>query len=85
MSAIYKRGHRPAAVEVTTRRGRFIKDVPYPTGDPKNPMPWGQVVKKFFPMAATVIGKEKAERCIARIETLEEMKHVAELAELIAG
>jgi 2-methylcitrate dehydratase len=85
MSAIYKRGHRPAAVEVTTRRGSFIKDIPYPTGDPKNPMPWGQVVKKFFPMAATVIGKEKAERCVAKIEKLEEMKNVAELAELISG
>lgn len=85
MSAIYKSGHRPAAVEVRTKRGTFLKEVPYPTGDPKNPMSWDQVIVKFTSMASNVVGKEKAERIVASIDKIDQMSNVAELAETLSS
>jgi 2-methylcitrate dehydratase len=85
MSNVYRHGHRPAAVTVSTRRGIFTKDVLYPTGDPKNPMSWDRVVEKFFPMASEVIGQQKAEQIVAMVEKLEDLRNVAELGELIGG
>ena len=85
MSTIYKNGHRPAAVEVRTNRGIFLKEVPYPTGDPENPMSWDQVVEKFIPMASNVIGKEKAECTAASIDGIDKMNNVTDLTELLSG
>ena len=85
MSAIYKNGHRPAAVEVTTKRGVFLKEVPYPIGDPKNPMSWDRAVEKFMLMAAAVVGREKAERIVACVDKIEKMGNVAELATLLGN
>src|SRR6185503_21119522 len=38
LTALFKQGARPAAVEVTTSRGVFYREVLYPHGDPHNPM-----------------------------------------------
>lgn len=85
MTRIYKRGHRPAAVEVRTRRGAFLKEVPYPTGDPLNPMSWDQAACKFLPMASRAIGSAQAERIVAHIDCIETLDNVATLAELLAA
>ncbi len=85
MSRIYKSGHRPAAVEVRTKRGTFIKEVPYPIGDPRNPMPWEQVVRKFTPMASEVIGQDRAERVVEQVDRSDKLQNIAALAELFAG
>lgn len=85
MTRIYKRGHRPAAVEVRTRRGAFLKEVPYPTGDPLNPMSWEQAARKFLPMASRAIGSARAERIVAHIDRIETLDNVAALAELLAA
>lgn len=85
MTRIYKRGHRPAAVEVRTRRGAFLKEVPYPTGDPLNPMSWEQAARKFLPMASRAIGSARAKRIVTHIDRIETLDNVAALAELLAA
>ena len=37
LTALFKQGARPAAVEVKTRRGIFYREVLYPKGDPHKP------------------------------------------------
>lgn len=47
LTALFRKGARPAAVEVRTARGTFLREVQYPKGDPNNPMTWEDVSRKF--------------------------------------
>ena len=83
LTVLFKQGARPAAVEVKTRRGVFYREVLYPKGDPRNPMTWADVTKKFLQQAAPVIGRELAQEIAGRTTGIENETNVQAFAELL--
>ncbi len=71
LTALFKAGARPAAVEITTARGKYRQEVKYPLGDPKNPMTWDHVRAKFISQAEPVIGRQHADAIMQRAQNLE--------------
>jgi 2-methylcitrate dehydratase len=80
LTALFKQGARPAAVEVTTRRGLFKREVHYPKGDPHNPMTWDDVTHKFLRQAAPVIGEPLAQEIVDRTQHIELENNIRDLA-----
>lgn len=76
LTEVYRQGHRPAAVEVKTARGTFLREVRYPLGDPKNPMSWDDVAGKFTDQAGPVLGKRAARRVIELAQSIEKLANV---------
>ena len=74
-----------AWAEVATRDGRRLRrDIRYPKGDPENALSWGELREKFHGLAAPVMGAERREAIVAAVESLEGMRDVRELGELLA-
>ena len=84
LTALFKRGARPAALEITTPRGRFFLEVKYPLGDPRNPMSWGDVEAKFISQAEPVTGLKTALAIIERAAHLEREPDMRGFVKLIA-
>jgi 2-methylcitrate dehydratase len=83
LTALFKQGARPAAVEVRTRRGTFTREVLYPKGDPRNPMTWSDVTRKFMSQAEPVIGRALADRIVNRTCAVEAESSARAYAELL--
>ena len=83
LTALFKKGARPAAVEVKTRRGVFQREVLYPKGDPNNPMTWADVSDKFMTQAEPVLDGKTAEEVVQRAAALENESNVRSFAELL--
>ena len=83
LTALFKQGARPAAVEVKTRRGVFYREVLYPKGDPHNPMTWADVTQKFMTQAEPVLGNALAHEVIDRASAIEKEADVRAFAELL--
>jgi 2-methylcitrate dehydratase len=71
LTALFKQGARPAALEITTARGSFYHETLYPLGDPKNPMTWRLVEEKFFSQATTFTSRRYAKKISERVAQLE--------------
>ena len=85
MTALFKKGARPAAVEVKTKRGTFTREVLYPKGDPKNPMTWDDVSKKFMDQAQPILGASRAHEVIERTVAIEKELNIRTFAEILGG
>ena len=85
LTALFKKGARPAAVEVKTKRGTFKREVLYPKGDPNNPMTWGDVAKKFMNQAESVLGNALAREVIERTMAIEKESDMRAFAQKLAG
>jgi 2-methylcitrate dehydratase len=85
LTALFRQGARPAAVEVATRRGVFRREVLYPKGDPRNPMTWDDVTRKFTKQAEPVIGRSAAEQIVNRTAAIEREPSARAYAELLAA
>jgi 2-methylcitrate dehydratase len=83
LTALFKRGARPAAVEVTTQRGVFHRQVLYPKGDPNNPMDWSDVTKKFLRQSEPVLGNKTAQEVVERTIEIERETSVRPYARLL--
>jgi len=68
---LFEQGMRPAAVQVTTARGVFYREVLRPLGDPKNPMTWDDVRRKFTDQAEGVLGVTRAGEVVERTFSIE--------------
>ncbi|MGZ5119395.1 MAG: hypothetical protein ACXWIH_25565, partial [Burkholderiales bacterium] len=79
LTALFKQGARPAAVEVTTARGTFYREVRFPLGDPKNPMTWEHVQAKMRSQSEALLGRAAADSIARRVGTLEREADMAEL------
>jgi 2-methylcitrate dehydratase len=77
LTALYRQGARPAAVEIRTSRGTFHRDVLYPKGDPRNPMTWDDVKRKFLSQAASRLGEARARSVVERAMRLEDERDMA--------
>ena len=69
-------------VSLTTADGRtFERDVPYPKGEPENPMSWDEMKDKFLEWSSAVLGPERSERVMAQVAALESVGSMAEVTE----
>ena len=84
LTALFKAGARPAALEITTKRGRFYLEVRYPLGDPRNPMSWRDVEDKFVAQAEAVVGRGPCDKIIRRVKKLEQEPDMHDFVALIA-
>lgn len=86
LTAVFRRENaRPAAVEVKTRRGVFSREVLYPHGDPRNPMTWADVGRKFVAQAEPVLGARVAQEVIDRTSSLEKEADMGAFAVILGG
>lgn len=83
MTAFYRQGTRPAAVEVVTPRGVFFREVVHPKGDPQSPMTDEDVAAKFFSLAEPHLPRGKAEEVVERTLSLEREGSISPLIRLL--
>jgi len=85
LTALFKQGARPAAVEVKTRRGTFYSEVLYPKGDPNNPMTWDDVAGKFMKQTQHVLDRVLAQKIADRTKEIDKYADVSVFAEMLGG
>jgi len=85
LTALFKKGARPAAVEVKTPRGTFLCEVPYPKGDPVNPMTWDDVSGKFMKQTAGVLDGGLARAIIDHTKDIDRATDVSVFAAMLGG
>ena len=85
LTALFRQGLRPAAVEVKTPRGAFYRKVLHPLGDPRNPMTWDDVTKKFFAQAEPVLGSKLTREIVDRTFSIEKEENMRAFAEMLGG
>lgn len=83
LTALFKKGARPAALEVKTRRGVFTREVLHPKGDPLNPMTWADVTAKFMKESEAVLDPKTAQEIVERAAAIESEGNIREFAELL--
>ena len=67
-------------VSLRTADGRTIeRTVPYPKGEPENPMTWDEMQAKFTEWSEPVIGPGRAAQVIESVASLESLSSVSEL------
>ncbi len=70
-------------VALRTSDGRTVeRSVPFPKGEPENPMSWEEMQAKFTEWSAPAIGEEGACRVIEQVSALESL---GSMRELVAG
>jgi 2-methylcitrate dehydratase len=85
LTTLFRQGRRPAAVEVKTPRGTFHREVLYPLGDPRNPMTWDDVTKKFLTQAEPVLGAQRAREIADRTFAIDGEASMRSFVALLGG
>lgn len=85
LTTLFEQGRRPAAVEVTTPRGVFFRQVLYPLGDPQNPMTWEHVNAKFVMQAGPVLGAAATRQVVDRTFSIDKEKNMRAFADVLGG
>lgn len=85
LTDLYRQGTRPAAIEIRTARGTHGRDVPYPKGDPRNPMTWDDVARKFLQCASARLGDSRAIEIVDRARALEKERNIGDFVQRLAG
>ncbi len=79
-------GVRQAAVTVTLRDGtRLCREMPYPKGDPDNPLTQEELVDKFRDCAHQILSVEDIERCVELVSDLESLKNITSLMKMLTA
>ncbi len=67
-------------ISLRTADGRTIeRNVPYPKGEPENPMTWEEMQAKFTEWSGPAIGVERAAQVIESVASLESLSSMSEL------
>ena len=85
LTALFKQGARPAAVEIRTARGTFYREVLYPRGDPNSPMTWDHIMKKLSEQAASHLKPAAIQRIAERTARMEKETDLRAFSEMLAG
>jgi 2-methylcitrate dehydratase len=85
LTALFEQGARPAAVEISTARGTFYREVLYPRGDPRSPMTWQHVERKLRGQAERRIGAAAVQRIVERTGRMEHETGLRAFADMLAG
>jgi 2-methylcitrate dehydratase PrpD len=81
--AMYPKAY-PATLVATLHDGRtFESHVDYPKGDPENPASLEDIVNKFHSLTERLFDQKKREKIIERVKKLEEVKNIAQIADLL--
>jgi 2-methylcitrate dehydratase len=71
-------------VEISTADGRrYVKQLDYPKGDPRNPLTDGEIEAKFRALAAPVLSAPRQQRVIDAVWNLENLSTITELMEVL--
>ena len=74
----------PATLMVELKDGRILRaHVDYPKGDPENPASDEEIIAKFNSLTGPHFDKARREKIIAKVNRLEELANIAELADLV--
>jgi 2-methylcitrate dehydratase len=74
----------PTRVTVRTQSGNeYVKQMDYPLGHPRNPMPDHEVEQKFLRLAAGQLDRARAKHVIDLIWQLERVKDISTLMPLL--
>ncbi len=74
----------PSWAEIQTRDGRSLRsDSQYPKGDPENALSWDEMKRKFTTLSSPVISEQRQAEIIARIESLDSLSDVRDLAAML--
>ena len=77
---------RSGLVEVTLRGGRTVSHfTPHPPGTKENPLNTERVNEKARSLMTPVLGTERTEEVIRRVNALEKLDEVRELRPFLAG
>ena len=84
---LFREGTYPEmSVEITTKEGRAYKEaIKFPKGHPKNMMTDDEFKDRFRRQASFALKPETIEKAITKIMTLEEVKDVCEIGDLMHG
>ncbi len=75
----------PAWAEVRTRDGRSLRSqTEFPKGDPENALSWDEMKQKFTLLSSPVIPEQRQAEVISKIESLESMSDMRDVAALLA-
>jgi 2-methylcitrate dehydratase len=85
LTALFRQGLRPAAVEVKTPRGAFYREVQCPLGDRRNPMTWDDITRKFVTQAGSVLGRTLTRDIIDRTFSIEKEENMRTFVALLGG
>lgn len=85
LTALFRQGARPAAVEITTARGTFYREVLYPRGDPHSPMTWEHITTKLGEQARDRLTPVSLERMVERAQRIDSEDDLSAFASLLAG
>lgn len=85
LTALFKQGARPAAVEITTARGTFYREVLYPRGDPRSPMTWAQIQQKLREQIGERMRSPAVLRIAERTAHMEKETDLRSFAMMLAG
>ena len=81
--AMYPKAY-PATLIAELKDGRILQaHVDYPKGDPENPATKEEIISKFHSLTSKYLDKEKRDKIISTVNHLEEIKNIAELADLV--
>jgi len=84
LTALFRQGARPAAVEITTARGNFYRAVLHPLGDPHSPMTWEHVTGKLAEQAGKRIPMQRVEQIAERVARFEQETDLRAFAALLS-
>jgi 2-methylcitrate dehydratase PrpD len=70
---------------VVSRSGTFRRDVPFPLGEPENPIGWDQLLDKAGPLLEAALPAQSCGRVVELVRHLEELPALTELVPLLRG
>jgi 2-methylcitrate dehydratase len=79
-------GEQTAKVEVITTSGaRYSEHIKIPSGDPRNPLSYGEIKDKFVTQASYVLNQETIKRVLELIADFENIKDIKAFMALLVG
>ena len=71
-------------MKIVTRRGTFEAHQDNPKGDPRNPLTWDELIKRFHDLTGPVADEETRRLIVKRVRALEELESIQEVTSLTA-
>ncbi len=71
--------HVASIVTVQTKNGKMTRRVDYPRGDPRNPIEWNELVRKFSVLSQTGLSAKKSRALSVLVRKLETVDDVNKL------
>jgi 2-methylcitrate dehydratase PrpD len=77
------RGFQSRVTILTKGGDRLTRDVPFPKGEPENPMSWEDLLPKVWSLAQGPLGTDRLERLISLVRDLESVDDLREVTALL--